>query len=315
MASTTKVMTALLALERGDLQSMVETSANAYGRPGTSIYLGKGEKLTLEQMLYGLLIASGNDAAVAIAEHIGGSVEAFCEMMTERAYELGAENTRFANPNGLPAEGHYTTAKDLALITAEAMQNPVFREIVSTQRASIPWEGRSYMRILKNKNALLTSYEGATGVKTGFTRLAGRCLVFGAKRDQMEVVGVVLNCPDWFSEAADMMDQCYRDYTWVQMLPDGEVVGEIAVVGGESETARVALLGDLAAPVAEAELPMMRLAIEQSIQAPCSAGTQVGVATMLVGDEIIDQRPLVLAVPVQKAPTAVQRIFRRWLLL
>ena len=144
MASTTKVMTALLALEKGNLDDVVTVGRNAYGVPGTSIYLNLGEHITLRNLLYGLLLASGNDAAVAIAEHIGGSVEAFCAMMTERAAELGCENTVFVNPNGLPAEGHHTTAYDLALIAREAMKHETFREIVSTRRASIPWEGRSY---------------------------------------------------------------------------------------------------------------------------------------------------------------------------
>lgn len=127
------------------------------------------------------MLASGNDAAVAIAEHIGGSVDAFCQKMTQRAAELGCENTVFVNPNGLPVQGHHTTAYDLALIAREAMRYDLFREIVSTKRASIPWEGRSYNRILNNKNRLLSDYEGATGIKTGYTKSAGRCLVFGAR--------------------------------------------------------------------------------------------------------------------------------------
>lgn len=183
MASTTKVMTALLALEEGQLDDVVTVSRNAFGVPGTSIYLSEGEKLTLRDLLYGLMLASGNDAAVAIAEHIGGSVDAFCRRMTERAAELGCQNTVFLSPNGLPTLGHHTTAYDLALIAREAMDHPEFREIVSTRRASIPWEGRTYSRILNNKNRLLTDYDGATGIKTGYTKAAGRCLVFGAKRD------------------------------------------------------------------------------------------------------------------------------------
>ena len=155
MASTTKVMTALLALENGKLEDPVTCSANAFGVPGTSIYLEQGETLTLREMLYGLMLASGNDAAVAIAEHIGGSVDNFCRMMTERAKELGCENTCFTTPHGLPHSEHYTTARDLAQISRAAMAHPVFREIVSTQRATIPWQGRTYDRVLVNKNKLL----------------------------------------------------------------------------------------------------------------------------------------------------------------
>ena len=139
MASTTKIMTALLAIERGDPDSLVATGENAFGVPGTSLYLSLGETLTLRQMLYGLMLVSGNDAAVAIAEHVGGSVEDFCRMMTQRARELGCENTVFLTPHGLPVNGHFTTARDLALIARQAMKQPLFREIVSTQRASLPW--------------------------------------------------------------------------------------------------------------------------------------------------------------------------------
>jgi D-alanyl-D-alanine carboxypeptidase len=152
-------------------------------------------------MLLGLMLASGNDAAVAIAEHIAGTVDAFAAMMNARAKVIGAVNTHFVNPHGLPDDDHYTTAYDLALIAREAMGNESFRRLVSTSRATIPWEGRTYDRQLRNKNRLLTDYPGATGIKTGFTSKAGRCLVFGAARDGMELVGVVLGCSNWFDEA------------------------------------------------------------------------------------------------------------------
>jgi len=315
MASTTKVMTALVALEKGDLDAPVKTGYNAYGVPGTSIYLGLDETLTLEEMLYGLLIASGNDAAVAIAEHIGGSVEGFCQMMNERAAALGATGTNFVNPNGLPAAGHVTTAKDLALIAAQAMRNATFREIVSTQRASIPWEGRGYMRVLKNKNRLLTEYEGATGIKTGFTKAAGRCLVFGARREKMEIVGVALNCGDWFDEAARLMDACFEDYDWVEMLPDGESVGTITVENGVAESAGVVVQGALSAPLTEMEMPRMVREIADAVAAPQPAGARVGWVTMWVGEEIMDRRPLVLAESLEKKPGALLRWLRRWPLM
>lgn len=315
MASTTKVMTALVALENGNLDDMVETSVNAYGMSGTSIYLGLGESLTLEQMLYGLMLASGNDAAVAIAEHIGGSVDGFAAMMNERAVTLGATGTHFINPNGLPVAGHVTTAQDLAKIAAEAMGNPTFREIVSTERASIPWEGREYMRVLKNKNALLSSYEGATGIKTGYTKAAGRCLVFGARRGEMEIVGVVLNCPDWFAEAARIMDECFASYTWVQMLADGEQVGEVLVEDGELESVPVVVRGSLSGPVREDEWPKVELDIPETVRAPLPAGAQVGWAILRVGEEELDRRPLVLAESAREEPGALLRWLRRWPLL
>lgn len=173
MASTTKVMTALLAIERGNLGDPVTCSRNAFGVPGTSIYLSQGETLSLRDMLYGLMLASGNDAAVAIAEHIGGTAEEFCRMMTARAAELGCQNTVFLTPHGLPCDGHYTTAHDLALIARQAMTQPLFREIVSTRRATIPWEGRPYSRVLSSKNKLLATYEGGDGHQDGLYAQGG----------------------------------------------------------------------------------------------------------------------------------------------
>ena len=243
MASTTKVMTALLAIENGDLSSEVTCSSNAFGVPGTSIYLAEGETLTLEQMLYGLMLASGNDAAVAIAEHIGGSVPQFVRMMNARAAELGAAGTHFSNPNGLPDDTHVTTAYDLARIARAAMGNEAFRRIVSTRSAQIPWAGRTYSRQLRNKNRLLETYPGATGVKTGFTSRAGRCLVFGASRDGMELVGVVLNCSDWFDEAARLMDACFETYTMARVLGPTMAAGKIAVIDGRQASARAAMRG------------------------------------------------------------------------
>ncbi len=315
MASTTKVMTALLALERGNLDDTVVTSDNAYGMPGTSIYLGRGEALELEHMLYGLMLASGNDAAVAIAEYIGGSVDAFAELMNERAVELGGTGTHFVNPNGLPATGHVTTARDLTLIAAAAMKNPVFRDIVSTQRASIPWEGRDYSRVLRNKNALLSDYDGATGIKTGFTKAAGRCLVFGAKRGDMEIVGVVLNCSDWFQEAARLMDRCFAVYQWQQMLEDGTVVGTVLVEDGEVKEIPVVVRGSVAGPVAEDELPDLTIEISPSVTAPLPAGAQVGWATMRVNGEILDKKPLVIAEPVREKASPFLLWLRAWPML
>ena len=315
MASTTKVMTALVALENGSLEDNVTAGKNAYGVPGTSIYLDLGEELTLEQMLYGLMLASGNDAAVAIAEHIGGSIEGFCAMMNERAASLGALDTYFLTPHGLPCDGHYTTALDLARIAAEAMHNETFRQIVSTQRASIPWPGREYMRVLKNKNALLSDYEGATGIKTGYTRAAGRCLVFGAQREGMELVGVVLGCSDWFDEAARLMDAAFAAYDWVELRRDGAEMGEIAVVGGEKETAQLALQGALGAPLALDEAAVVRLEVLERIGPPQPAGLQVGWAYAEVDGERLCARPVVLAEPVRREATAVRRLFENWTLV
>ncbi|MDR2657949.1 MAG: D-alanyl-D-alanine carboxypeptidase [Oscillospiraceae bacterium] len=317
MASTTKVMTALLALERGDLSSIVTASRNAYGIPGTSIYLAIGERLTLHDMLYGLMLASGNDAAVAIAEHIGGSVDGFLAMMNERAGQIGAFNTRFNSPNGLPVSDHYTTAYDLARIARVAMRIPTFREIVSTQRATIPWMDHDYDRVLTNKNRLLSEYEGATGIKTGFTNAAGRCLVFGAKRGDMEILGVVLNCSDWFDEAERLMNMCFGQYTMTKMLSDGDAVRPLTVRNGIGGTVPLRLKGDLEAPLSKNESVNVRLDLPDELRAPVNAGDTIGYARLYAGDALVSERPIVAAASVEARSFlgAVRLIMRQWLLL
>lgn len=304
MASTTKVMTALLALERGNLDDMVTAGPNAFGVPGTSIYLSLGERLTLRDMLYGLMLASGNDAAVAIAEHIGGTVPDFCRMMTERAEEIGCENTVFTTPHGLPADGHHTTAWDLALIAREAMQNPVFREIVSTQRATLPWSGHEYSRVLNNKNKLLSAYAGAMGVKTGYTKAAGRCLVFAAERNGLELIGVVLNCPDWFDEAAAILDRGFENWQMAQVLSAGESVREIPVTGGVQASVRAVAQSDAAVPVAWDAWPDLFIDLPESLAAPVKAGQVIGAARM------VDQGETLLTVPLLSAENVPERSFR-----
>ena len=272
MASTTKVMTALMALEYGKLDEAVTAGRNAYGVPGTSIYLELGETLTLHDLLYGLMLASGNDAAVAIAEHIGGDVATFCRMMTQRAAQLGCTDTVFLTPHGLPKEGHYTTAHDLALIAREAMSHELFRQIVSTRRASIPWAGRSYQRILNNKNRLLTDYQGATGIKTGYTKAAGRCLIFGADRNGMEVIGVVLNCGNWFEEAARIMDAGYERYEMFTAIAKGECVRVLPVNEGTQETVIVEAGESLSAPVQKGVIPSVEFELPETIQTGGAGG-------------------------------------------
>ena len=314
MASTTKVMTALMTLEYGRLDEVVTVGRNAYGVPGTSIYLNLGEKITLHDLLYGLMLASGNDAAVAIAEHIGGDVDTFCRMMTQRAAELGCTDTVFLTPHGLPREGHFTTAHDLALIAREAMSHDLFRQIVSTKRASIPWEGRSYQRILNNKNKLLTSYEGATGIKTGYTKAAGRCLVFGAKRDGLEVIGVVLRCGDWFDEAARLMNLAFDNYEWFSAFGEGELIRVLPVEEGTQKTVCILTGGHLAAAVPRGAIPVLELDLPETVQAGQESGSVVGEARLILDAQVIASAPLVLGETLAQRDYAYEldRVIRHW---
>lgn len=316
MASTTKVMTALLAIELGDLESRVTCSQNAYGVSGTSIYLQEGETLTLREMLLGLMLASGNDAAVAIAEHIGGTMEAFVGLMNARAKSIGAVNTHFANPHGLPDDTHYTTAYDLALIAREAMKNDTFRSIVSTQRASIPWEGRTYKRQLNNKNKLLSTYDGATGVKTGYTSKAGRCLVFGALRENLELIGCVLGCGNWFDEAARLMDGCYGTYSMARVLAPTQSAGRIAVTEGRTESVGMCVMDALSVPLGEGEAAQVVLDVPKAVRAPVYPGMHLGTATLVVDGKVYGTSEVVASerVDSDRITLDVRRIVARWIL-
>ena len=182
MASTTKIMTGLLAIERLSPDAEITVPPQAVGIEGSSVYLFAGERISVRTLLYALLLSSANDAAVALALTVSGSVEAFADLMNARGAELGLTNTRFLNPHGLPEDAHYTTARDLARLSCAALCNPLFAEIVATKRYTAPQEGTDGTRLFLNHNKLLRTYEGALGVKTGFTKKSGRCLVVAPRR-------------------------------------------------------------------------------------------------------------------------------------
>lgn len=211
MASTTKIMTAIIIIEDCDLDEVITVPNNAIGAEGSSIYLKKDEQIDIRDLLYGLMMQSGNDSAAALAIHHSGSIEKFAEVMNSRAKEIGATATNFKNPSGLPDKEHYTTAMDLCLITRHAMQNETFREIVNTRS----YNGK--FRSFTNKNKMLYNYEGANGVKTGYTVKAGRCLVSSAERCGMNVICVVLNCPDMYERSAKILDDCFNEFRLVKI--------------------------------------------------------------------------------------------------
>lgn len=230
-ASTTKILTALVALEKGNLQDLVKVSSNVKKIDGTKVWLRPGEEVTLENLLYAMLVNSANDAALAIAEHIGGSVEGFAKMMNTKAKELGAKNSHFVNPHGLDQEGHYTTARDLAIIAREAMNNEKFREIVQTKKKE--WNGMDWKSHLVNNNKLLWQYEGATGVKTGYTSNAGRCLVASARKGEQEFLSVVLGSTTqaFYEDSMALLDYGFDNFKQVTLVEKGQKVSEIRVAG------------------------------------------------------------------------------------
>lgn len=209
MASTTKIMTALVALENCSPDELVTVSRNAAYQEGSRAYLAQGEKIKMEDLLYGLLLNSGNDAAVAVAEHVSGTEAAFAQKMTEKAISLGATNTSFKNASGLDAENHYTTAADLAKITGEALKNPTFREIVSRKSKTVDYSGGKLY--FSNHNKLLKHYNGCIGVKTGFTKKTGRCLVSAAERDGITLICVTLRASDDWNDHKKLLDYGFEN--------------------------------------------------------------------------------------------------------
>ena len=234
MASTTKIMTALVAAERGELGKTVSVSPLAVGVEGSSVYLYAGEKFTLKDLVCAMLLESANDAAAAIAIEVGGSIEGFCEMMNEKAEELGLCDTHFTNPHGLSDDEHYTTAYDLAVITAEALENDTVREIVATQKMTVtPVEGN--VRVLYNHNKMLSRYEGAIGVKTGFTKKTGRCLVSAAEKDGLRLIAVTLNASDDWNDHEKLLDLGFENFCRAELVKKGDVCYMQSVIGGVDE--------------------------------------------------------------------------------
>ncbi|MBD2846807.1 D-alanyl-D-alanine carboxypeptidase [Paenibacillus sp. IB182496] len=228
IASLTKIMTAIVAIEHGELSDIVKTSTRAAGKEGSSIYLKAGEEMSLEHMLYGLMLRSGNDAATAIAEHVGGSEEGFVHLMNEKAIWLGLEHTHFMNPHGLDHEEHYSSANDLAKLTAYALHNEVFREIVKTKQKSVPNPNEEWDHQWRNKNKMLSMYEGADGVKTGYTKKALRTLVSSATRNGQQLVAVTLNDGDDWRDHRKLLDWGFASYPLTTLVEQGQRIAGTA---------------------------------------------------------------------------------------
>ena len=315
MASTTKIMTAILAIETGKLDALVTVPKEAYGVEGSSMYLRLGEKISLRDLVYGLMLVSGNDAAVAIAINVGGSIAGFAALMNEKAKELGAHNTHFVTPNGLHDAEHYTTAYDLALIASYAMQNETFREIVgTTYYRTVTGE---VTRTVKNKNKILWEYEGGNGVKTGYTMAAGKCLVFSAERNGVELVGVVLNCPDMFPAAKRLLDYGFETYKPEKLVAAGDVIARIRINGGRKNALAVAVKQDIIILVKDGDSTTVRTVVklaQQQVQAPVNKGDSLGSLEIWEDGRILAETELVAAEMIEPAAFTdyLERLFRRW---
>lgn len=282
IASLTKIMTAIVAIESGTLSDIVTVGPNAFGVEGSSIYLRLDEEMSLQHLLYGLMLRSGNDAAVAIAEHVGGSVEGFALMMNEKAAAIGMTNSYFVNPHGLDADGHLSTANDMALLTAYALNNAAFRDIVKTPSINVPNPHEKWDYRWRNKNKMLHLYEGADGVKTGYTKTAGRCLVSSATRGAQQLVAVTLSDGDDWADHAKLLNYGFKHYPARLMYEGGKAL----------EGTRLASPYTFAYPLTEQERSAVRVEVEMTA-AHTVAGKlgQKAVAQYSLDGHIIGQLP------------------------
>lgn len=288
IASTTKLMTALVALESGHGLEEVVTIDRAWtGVEGSSIYLRPGEKITLESLLYGLLLRSGNDAALAVAGYCGGTVEKFVAQMNAKAHELGMADTSFANPNGLDAEKHYSSAWDMALLARACLKNKELAKIAATRSITLG------TRTFTNHNKLLWRYEGCVGLKTGYTEKAGRTLVSAARRDGVTLVCVTLNAPSDWSDHTALFDWGFTNYKAAPLACAGETVGRLPVFGGLCPVCPVETTENLVAALSPDErVEAVYELVKPVLSAPVSYGTRVGEIVYYVNGSELLRTPL-----------------------
>lgn len=290
MASTTKIMTAIVAIEYGDLDEEVIIDDKTSYIEGSSIYLKENDSIKLLDLLYGLMLRSGNDAAYAIANHVAGSEENFITLMNEKAKIIGATQTNFTNPHGLHDENHYTTAKDLALITQYAFKNEIFKEIVqSTKREIVVNNGK---RLIFNKNRLVTEYTGGNGVKTGYTTDAGKCLVFSAQRDDLQLVGVLIDSYNIWTDSEILLDFGFENFKLQNVLKNNEYIGSVYVEDGINDILKIISNENISIPITEDEEISEVVNLNKSLKAPIFNKQQIGSIEYFIDDELVYQKPL-----------------------
>ena len=296
MASTTKIMTALVALENCDPDKKFVIPAEATGIEGSSAYLKEGETLTMRELLMCLMLESANDAATAIALLTAGGVPEFAEMMNEKAEGLGLCNTHFENPHGLDSKDHYTTAEDLAKLAAYALGNETFRETVSTKNATVTLHDGEGVRMLSNHNSLLRSYDGAIGVKTGFTKTSGRCLVSAAERDGVTMIAVTLSAPDDWNDHRAMLDYGFSKYTNVKLAVPEQFTCVLPIAGAAgSENVTCTNTGSFSLTVKNEDAERISTRIETNglLFAPCDEGSEVGHVVFSLDGKTLGTLPLI----------------------
>ena len=303
VASTTKILTAIIIIEDCDLDARVCIPEEAAGIEGSSIYLTAGEVLTVRDLLHGLMLRSGNDCAAALALYHSGSMDKFAAVMNERARMIGAENCTFRNPHGLPQEGHLASALDMAKIAAYALRNKTFSEIVNCRQYVVEDGGCGYARTLTNKNKMLSLYEGADGVKTGYTKEAGRCLVSSATREGMRLVCAVLDSPDMYNRSAALLADCFARYSMRELFNGEKFEREIPTDGTAGKKCRVSCFGQFFYPLAEGEEKFVevRETLPDILALPVHKGDETGKIDVYLQNQLIFSEKIVSIMDVQKS--------------
>lgn len=311
MASTTKIMTALVALEHAELDRQVKISADAVGVEGSSVYLKADEILTMEQLLCALLLESANDAAAAIAIEIAGDIESFADMMNETAQRIGLTDTHFTNPHGLDNAEHYSSAYDLAMLARYALQNPDFARIASTYKTNIPLNGDEGIRVLINHNKMLKYYDGAIGVKTGYTKRCGRCLVSAATRDGVTMIAVTLSAPDDWRDHTAMLDYGFSLYECAVLAQPGEIRCDLSCLGATKETVSAANKDTVTIilPKNHGEITRV-IEANRYLCAPIEAGDAVGEILFCCDGKEIARAPLYADETAEAIPRPKSRLER-----
>lgn len=306
IASTTKMMTALVVCEQCNVLDRMRIPKEAVGIEGSSLYLQEGEILTVQDLLYGMMLQSGNDAAVALAIYCGGTVEGFVELMNDKARCLNLENTHFENPSGLDAPGHYSTARDLAKLAAYAMENPIFYQTVSTKTVTFG------NRTVQNHNKLLWQLDGADGVKTGYTRAAGRTLVSSATRNGRRLIAVTLRDADDWSDHRQMLTDGFSGFQLCQIIRTGETVGSVPVVGGTEETVQVTAAESFDYALAPGEKTEIVFSGPGFVYAPVTENASAGIAYICLNGKVIGKIPIQYQETVEQQQLSENKFWHKW---
>ena len=295
IASTTKIMTALIICEQCNVLDRIRIPKEAVGIEGSSMYLTEGEILTIQDLLYGLMLRSGNDAATALAIYCGGTVEGFAQLMNDKARQLGLRNSHFENPHGLDSPGHYSTAHDMAILTSYAMKNPIFARTVATRQVT------AGKRTLKNHNKLLWLLEDADGVKTGYTKAAGRILVSSATRQGRRLIAVTMNASDDWNDHMKLLEDGFKRYCVEQLVTSGETVGWIEIAGGTDSSVELIAGEDFSYPLAVDENPEFIIQGKGFEYAPVIAGESAGVLYICIGNTVVGKVPVFYGATVEQS--------------